>query len=503
VTSAAINVHDLFCLYRGAEGDVAALRGLDLRVAAGERVVVHGPSGSGKTTLLRVLEGSTAPSAGHASVAGHDVRTLARRRDVRARVLGLVDQHHARVLRPELDCLANVSLQLAITGVGRRARRARAEALLDAAGIAHLAGAPPVAISGGEAQRVALCAALAHAPRVVLADEPTGELDQATALQVYDLLGALARDAGATLLVVSHDEGAARIADRVVRIRDGRLSEVWEPGAPERVVVDRRGWLRLPAPARSAAGITGSAKVAVVGRRIVLAPSEVAPEAAAPPQPPGAVGRDRALGAVARLEGIHVSYGERAVLDGLDLTVSRGLLTVLRGRSGSGKTTVVRLLAGLARPDRGSVEVDGVVLEPLGRAARATFRRTSLGIAGQTAGLAESLDAGENLALALTIRGLRDPAGAAALVAALGLEPLAGRPVRLLSGGERQRVAVGRALVARPTLVILDEPTSQLDEGNAERLASLLRAEVAAGATILCTTHDRALAAAADVVIEL
>ncbi len=498
----AISVDDVFCLYRGAQGDVAALRGLDLVVEPGERVVVHGPSGSGKTTLLRVLEGTTAPSAGRATVAGFDVRTLARRRDVRARVLGLVDQHHGRVLRPELDCVTNVALQLAISGASRRERRARAESLLDAAGVGHLADVPPVALSGGEAQRVALCAALAHGPQVVLADEPTGELDQVTAEQVYDVLDTLARDAGATLLIVSHDEGAARIADRVVRIRDGRLSEVWEPGEPERVVVDRRGWLRLPAPARDATGITSSAKVAVVGRRLVLAPfADATPEEAAVAEAPA--GRDLPTGAVARLTAVGVAYGGRVVLAGLDLSVARGRLTVVRGRSGSGKTTIVRLLAGLARADHGVVEVDGVGLDALGRAARARFRRRTLGIAGQTAGLAEALDAGENLELALTIRGQRDSERVETLLVGLGLAPLAGRPVRLLSGGERQRVAVGRALVARPTLVILDEPTSQLDEGNAERLASLLRAEVAAGATILCTTHDRALAASADVVIEL
>jgi ABC-type lipoprotein export system ATPase subunit len=498
----AIETSDLFCLYRGPEGDVAALRGLGLVVADGERVLVHGPSGAGKTTLLRVLLGLERPTAGSAAVGGVDVRDLRRARGTASRLLGLVDQHHARVLRPELSCRDNVALQLGLLGLPRHARRQRADEVLERVGMGADADRLPTALSGGEAQRVAVCAALAHDPPVILADEPTGELDVESADLVYDLIASSAARTGATLLVVSHDPRAARIVDRVVRMRDGRLSEEWRPGdESEQLVVDDRGWLRLPDAARRRTGIDDRARVAEVGRRLVLAPGVEAPPVVEEhelrlrrrPGPP-----------IARLTGVDVAHPGRTVLRGLDLDLAGGCLTVLRGRSGSGKTTILRLLAGLADPTAGAVEVAGVAVGALGRADRARFRRAHVALAGQGTALAESLDAAENLALALRIRG-RTPAddAIARLLDRTGLAPLAGRPARNLSGGERQRVAVARALAAGASLVLLDEPTSQLDEASAERLAALLRDEVAAGQTIVCTTHDEVLAAAADVVVEV
>ena len=250
-TGDAVTVSDLFCLYPlPHRGTVAALRGLTLTVGAGEKLVVHGPNGSGKTTLLRVLTGEVAPSAGSVRVAGIDLagadeRTRSRLRRTR---LGVIDQHSARVLRPELDVLDNIALQLTVAGEPRSTARARAAEWLGRLGLDELAGRDPSTLSGGEAQRVCVCAALAHEPTVVLADEPSGELDAVAADGLYDLLAAATTATGAALILVSHDVRAARIADRVVRIRDGRLSEQWHPGTPddEELVVDDRGWVRLP-----------------------------------------------------------------------------------------------------------------------------------------------------------------------------------------------------------------------------------------------------------------
>jgi ABC-type lipoprotein export system ATPase subunit len=230
-----IAVADLFCLYSvPGGGTVAALRGMSLRVPAGERLVVHGPNGSGKTTLLRVLTGEVRPSSGSVAVGGVELAGAgtARLASLRRDVLGLVDQHSGRTLRPELHVLDNVALQLRLAGRGRRQARAVAEDALGALGLDALAGRRPVTLSAGEAQRVAVCAAVAHGPSVLLADEPTGELDVDSADAVYDLLAAAAKRADATLLLVTHDGRAARVADRVVRIRDGRLSEQWVPDGP-------------------------------------------------------------------------------------------------------------------------------------------------------------------------------------------------------------------------------------------------------------------------------
>jgi ABC-type lipoprotein export system ATPase subunit len=501
-----IDVSDLFCIYRGPERDVAALRGLTLLVAPGERVLVHGPSGSGKTTLMRVLAGIERPSAGRAVVDGVDLGGADRAALAQhtRRSLGMIDQRGGRNLRPELRCVDNVALQLGLLGHPRAERRRHAHGLLDDLGLAHLTRRWPLELSGGEAQRVGACAALAHAPKLILADEPTGELDAESADDVYDLLADIARRNGATLLVVSHDPRAARIADRVVRIRDGRLSGERAPAdrTDEALVVDDRGWVRLPDELRRAAGIGDRATASLEngGLRLDTA-GEPQPDDIRYP-PPAAEVAPAAGTAIASLRGVRRVFGERAVLDGVDLDVPAGALTILRGRSGSGKSTLLRILCGLDRPGSGAVTVAGQDLGRLDRSGLAELRRTSVSVLLQQVALADALDVFENLALTGALRH-----GAAGRVdeicAALGLDILRGRPARFLSGGERQRVGIARALIADAPLVLLDEPSSQLDEANAARLAELLRVEAHRGRAILCATHDPVLVARGHAVVDL
>ncbi len=320
----ALEAHDLFCLYSAPAGSVAALRGLSLRVPVGERLVVHGPNGSGKSTLLAVLSGEVAPSAGSARVAGVDLAGA----DARTRTalrrdhLGLIDQRARRSLRPELDVLDNVALQLRVAGARARAARAAALDILGRLGLAELAARRPETLSGGEAQRVAVAAALAHRPSVVLADEPTGELDAVAADQVYDVLSTAVRELGATLVLVTHDPRASRIADRVVRIRDGRLSEQWDPATPhsETLVVDDRGWVRLPDALRHNAGAHAGALAVATPDGVLLRGTGRAP--AAEDLVTGSVGRSPGA-VVASLDGVRVRYGASVVLDGLSLDVRR------------------------------------------------------------------------------------------------------------------------------------------------------------------------------------
>jgi ABC-type lipoprotein export system ATPase subunit len=506
-----ITAADLFCLYPVPGGaTVAALRGMSLRVEPSERLVVHGPNGSGKTTLLRVLTGEVPASSGSATVAGVEVvgasgaRMAALRRDV----LGLVDQHSGRALRPELDVLDNVALQLRLAGRSRADARAAADEALGALGLASLARRRPPTLSAGEAQRVAVCAAVAHGPSVLLADEPTGELDVDSADAVYDLLAAAAKRADATLLLVTHDQRAARIANRVVRIRDGRLSEQWTPDAPhdEELVVDDRGWVRLPEALRRRIGLADRARVRSREDAVSLSLEPAGASVQPPSPPPVAVPPPVSVapGPLAVLDGIGVAYGERVVFDGFSAVVSPGVLTVVRGRSGAGKSTLLRLMLGLADADAGSVTLGGRPLAGLGRSERADVRRSLVGVAAQSGALAEPLDTWENLALARAARGLAaDRPVVAAVIDALALEPVSRRPVRLLSGGERQRVAIARSLVVQRPLVVLDEPTSQQDEVHAELVTAALVAGAAAGAGVVCATHDPVLADAAGATVAL
>jgi ABC-type lipoprotein export system ATPase subunit len=531
----AVRAHDVFCLYPTPRGQVAALRGLTLDIATGERVVVHGPNGSGKTTLLRVLMGEIAPSAGTVEVCGVPLGAVeSQRARLRGQRIGLVDQHHGRSLRPEISVRDNVALQLRLAGMRARRARTRAEETLGRLGLADLAGRRPATLSGGEAQRVAVCAAVAHEPELLFADEPTGELDQATADSVYDLLAAAAANSGAALLVVSHDARAARIADRIVRIRDGRLSEEWQPGAEssESLVVDDRGWLRLPEPLRRRTGLINRGHATVDGDSIVLRPvrppsplagttstgagrgevaadrGEVAADrrevAADPTTQRRVVPAIQAGAEVAAAIGIVVDRGGRRVLDGVHLTVHTGTLTAVRGRSGSGKTTLLRVLCGLERPDAGRVCVSGSDLGDFDRAGLAALRRKYIGVAGQGTALLETMDVAENLDLVRLARHLpEDHDLVEELIHGLGLAAVRDRAVRVLSGGERQRVAVARVLAGAPKLAVLDEPTSHQDEAHAELVVAALSAAARRGVAVVVATHDPVLTASADATLPM
>jgi ABC-type lipoprotein export system ATPase subunit len=477
----AVEARDLFRLYASPEGTSVALQGLTLDIAIGELLVVFGPSGSGKSTLLRILAGLDRPSAGSVSVFGHDLRTLRGRAlvEYRSHTLGYADQHYARALAPELSVRQLVALRLALLGVERAARERVADGLLERVGLLDRGTALAAELSGGQQQRVAICAALAHRPRLFIADEPTGELDAANAAQIYALIGALSREVGATTLVVSHDPSSASVADRVVQIRDGRVSA--EDGA---AVVNRGGWVRIP---EELLGGASRAHVDRIPEGVVLRVREraAAPEQVLPAAPPGEI--------VVRTVGLTRTYGDAPVFWDLSLVFESGRLSAVTGPSGSGKSTLLHLLAGLDLPTSGEVHVLDAPISRLDATQRALVRRAHIGLVTQGTDLVPFLTAQESVELALAMRGV-PTSGAAQALAAVGLEELAQQRVERLSMGERQRVAVARALAARPKLLLADEPTARLDEANARAVGALF-AELAAttGTAIVCATHDPVL----------
>jgi lipoprotein-releasing system ATP-binding protein len=223
MTAPIIAAQGLEKAYRTPAGEVPVLRGLDLEVAEGEMLAVTGASGVGKSTLLHVLGTLDRPDAGALSLGGEDVLALEARRlaAFRNRTVGFVFQFHH--LLPEFSALENVMLPLLIARRPGAEARERARALLAELGLAEREAHRPGALSGGEQQRVAVGRALAAAPRVLLADEPTGNLDRATGERLRQLLRALNRERGLTVVLVTHSETMADGCDRVMRLESGRL----------------------------------------------------------------------------------------------------------------------------------------------------------------------------------------------------------------------------------------------------------------------------------------
>ena len=252
-----VEANDLFKIFKPADLEVVALRGVDLEIQPGELVGIVGASGSGKTTLLNILAGLERPSAGRIRVGERDLLDISDRELVayRRQDVGFVWQATGRNLVPYLNVRDNIELPQAIAGTARRRRRERASELLEALQMSDKAARYPSELSGGEQQRVAIAVALANNPPLLLADEPTGELDTNMAEDVFRMLQRINRQFGVTVIIVTHYFGIARWVDRVVRIRDGRIgSESYlrssyqgDPSSEEEyLVVDRAGRLQLP-----------------------------------------------------------------------------------------------------------------------------------------------------------------------------------------------------------------------------------------------------------------
>ena len=508
--TSAVELDHVFRVYPTEEGGSAALQGLTFTVREGEIVVVFGPSGSGKTSMLRILAGLDRPSAGRVDVLGVDLRRLRRRRldDFRGRFLGYADQHYGSALANELTARELIALPLGLAGTPRAAQLERADALLDVVGLADRGDAHPYELSGGEQQRIAVAAAVARRPRLLLADEPTAELDSRSAARVYGLIERVVRDESASAIVVSHDPASVAIADRIVHVRDGRVSaETGRDGREgESIVVGRGGWIRLPEEFLQRSRIVTRAQARVEGDEIVISGDESVPEPSVGSDGARRRRRRGRTAPVAELRGVGKLFGSgpRAteVFDGFSARLTEGRFTVVTGPSGSGKSTLLNLLSGLEVPNEGEVVVVGEAMSSLDRTGRAELRRTRLGVIAQDAGLVPFLSAQENVALALAARGLTDAEAETAAAEALdsvGLGELARQRVARLSLGERQRVAIARAVAGRPRLLLADEPTARLDAANAQQVGALLARLVdERGTTIVCATHDPLVIEQAD-----
>ncbi len=277
--------HDLPGKSGGGSVEVQALQGLDIVVPEGEMLGIVGASGSGKSTLLNVLGGLDRPTGGRALVGKQDLGQLSPRAldQYRRQTVGFVWQQGSRNLIPYLTALENIELPLTLSGQVGRLMHRRALELLDRVGLHERMDHRLEELSGGEQQRVAVAIALANQPKLLLADEPTGELDTATAQTIYDLLHSLNKDLGLTMVIVSHDPGIARHVDRVVAVRDGKLesetvrvqkADSEEHHLVELAVVDAAGRLQIPREYLEQFHIRRRVQVELTEQGILIRPPE-------------------------------------------------------------------------------------------------------------------------------------------------------------------------------------------------------------------------------------
>jgi putative ABC transport system ATP-binding protein len=288
---AVIACDRLVRIYSTAGIEVQALQGLDLLVEAGELTALVGASGSGKSTLLNILAGLDTPTAGQARVAGHDLMAMDRRERLgyRRTVVGFLWQQTSRNLLSHLTGAENVALPMRLAGVHRAQRRGHTAELLQILGVGYCSDRMPAEMSGGEQQRVAVAVALANEPAVLLADEPTGELDSESADAVFAALRTANAELGVTILVVTHDPQVSGQVRRTIAIRDGKIStEVLRETtidsegqaadvAQEYSVLDRAGRLQIPRDFIESLGLRDRVRLALEPDHVGVWPAAAQP----------------------------------------------------------------------------------------------------------------------------------------------------------------------------------------------------------------------------------
>ena len=289
-TGHIIECDNLVKIYKTPDIEVLALQGLDLTVDYGEMMAIIGNSGSGKSTFLNMLGGLDRPSAGKLLVDGKDLFKLNDKQlvEYKQKTVGFVWQNNARNLLPYLTAIQNVMMPMLFSD--EKKKRARAEMLLDMVALSHRKNARLSTMSGGEQQRVAIAIALANHPRLLLADEPTGSVDQKTSDYILDMLREINRESGVTIVIVTHDQLLAKKVNRVVAIRDGKISSerIMKDSYLERlhdisamtdvsevqdeyVVMDKAGRLQLPSDMLKKLGVKGNrVRMEMKGNEIII-----------------------------------------------------------------------------------------------------------------------------------------------------------------------------------------------------------------------------------------
>ena len=447
--STEIRIEDLFYIYESNNQSVVALRGLHLTIQSGECLVIKGPNGSGKSTLVKLLSGYQIPTAGKIFIGDQDISDLDPLR-LRREYVASIDQRGNLI--KEITVLENVSLAYSLAGQSTSASKILAQELLEKHELSSLSERLPHQLSAGERQLVSLLAAVSTNPKVLVADEPSGELDNESAEKIYSLLKSIAGKT--TVILVTHDDRAEFFGDRIVRIREGKLSEEWLPGASEESVVDPFGWMRVreiahPLPTRKP-------KIASSSREILLVANKIG-----------------------------LTYGSKRIFSGVNIEGARGELIALDATSGSGKSSLLRILSGIQDASEGEISIKERKINNLDRSERAELRNELISFLGQNSSDLENISLGEFIDTNLVELG-----------SAFSVRMK--HPLSAFSGGERARIELLKIVAEGKPILLLDEPTSQMDERRTLEAAQVLFDYVDNGGLVIMSTRDDIFLDAAD-----
>ncbi|MGN7222738.1 dipeptide ABC transporter ATP-binding protein [Curtobacterium flaccumfaciens] len=513
-TEPILRTTDLGVSFSTESGIVDAVRGVSLSVAPGETLALVGESGSGKSTVALAAMGllsGNATASGSAVVAGHQVVGAGEPalRALRGSTVSMVFQEPATALDP----LTRVGAQIAEVIRNHRDVSASAAAA-EAVDLLRRVGIPdpesrtrsfPFQLSGGQRQRVVIAMAIANAPKLLIADEPTTALDVTVQAEILELLRALAVETGTGVLLVTHNMGVvADFADRVAVMLQG---EIVETGGVEDVLLrpEHEYTKRLLAAVPRLETPASSSDAAESARRLRIRGRDAQTPASSEPGTSGETAGRPGAAPVVDLRDVSVTFGRgaRAVhaLAGIDIAVHAGETVGLVGESGSGKSTAARVALGLIKPTSGTVSLFGQDLRTAkGRDRRAL--RSGIGVVLQdpVASLDARMSVAECIAepLAVHRRGMSSADRRRRIDEVLDAvrlpRTLASRAPRELSGGQRQRVSLARALVLEPRLLVADEPTSALDVSVQETVLEVLgELQDDLGFACLFVSHDLAV----------